>query len=102
MKKTTMRESMLTPRLFKIVSYTLIVGFIVIVILPFLPIPKIEQISYGFISLYCFGLADWMCTLFQRKSRHFVFCLVSSVLISFIICILLDFYAGYITTVVMC
>lgn len=89
MKRTTVREQFLTDSAYKIVTYLLIIGLGIILVLSWI---KMKDVNYWIIGIYFLILGDWICTFLQKRSWNVILSIILGGILSFVIGILFLLY----------
>ena len=80
--KGTMREALLSPKVYKWLKIISLVEFVLILICPWFKIFDFSIIILGF---YLLDIMDILTTFFQRKNINSFICLILALIISFLI-----------------
>ncbi|MDF7639120.1 hypothetical protein PT285_06860 [Lactobacillus sp. ESL0791] len=87
--ETTIRESLLTPKLYKIVGVISLVELVIAFILPFF---KHIYWCFGLLAFQLLTLADLFTTFFQKHRINFLISLFLGNVLAIIVCIALFVY----------
>lgn len=93
-KNTTVRESLLTNRAFKIVGYLSLISLIIVLIAPILPSFPYKGKVINFIAgIFFFAFGDWLVTFLQHHSVNAIISIIVGYTLALIIGVLLMFYS---------
>lgn len=94
-KYSTVRESLLNNRAFKIVGYLSLILLIIVLIAPILPsFPYKEKVMNFIAGIFFFAFADWLVTFLQHHSVNVVISFIVGYTLALIIGVLLLFYVA--------
>lgn len=94
-KNTTVRQSLLNDRAFKIFGYLALILLIIILLSPVFPtFPYKNKVFYVINYIFFFAFGDWLITFLQHRSINAVISFIVGYALAIIIGVLLMFYTS--------
>ena len=96
-KNTTVRQSLLNDRAFKILGYLSLILLIILLLSPvFSTFPYKNKVFNLITFIFFVSFGDWLVTLLQHHSVNLVISIIGGYALAFIISVLLMFYVSVI------